>query len=410
MVPIIYCFAKRLFKKPEFALLTTVLFAFDFMHFVQTRIATIDTYGVFFILLMFYYMYQYCSMNFFKDGLKRTLKPLALAGLFFGLGAASKWICIYAGAGLAVMLFISLGKRYIEYDRIRRHGSDEERERVQCFWRYLLYTLLWCVLFYIVIPVIIYSASFLVYPDVMRPLREGDFEGYVKRLWSYQTLMYNYHSGLKSYHTYQSTWYEWPLMLRPMWFYSGSASPDLRATITSFGNPLVWWACFAGTIGLFAQVVRGKLRMTPVIGLILIGICANFAPWMLVTRSTYIYHYFATLPFIILSSVYLLKQLEDRYRWLSYIKWGWMAGTIGLFALFYPALSGILVPRVYLELLQWLPRWTFMGVAGPTSGRWAGLCVMLFIVIAFIIAGIVSYGRYGKRQSELLEVKSIEDK
>lgn len=103
MVPILYVFAKRLFKKSDYALLASFLFAFDFMHFTQTRIATIDVYGVFFILLMYYYMYQYYRMNFFSDGLQKTLRPLALAGIFFGLGAASKWICFYAGAGLAVI-------------------------------------------------------------------------------------------------------------------------------------------------------------------------------------------------------------------------------------------------------------------------------------------------------------------
>jgi hypothetical protein len=50
-------------------------------------------------------MYQYITMNFFVDGLKKTLKPLALSGLFFGIGAACKWTSIYAGAGLAVLLF-----------------------------------------------------------------------------------------------------------------------------------------------------------------------------------------------------------------------------------------------------------------------------------------------------------------
>lgn len=78
MVPILYVFAKRLFKKSDYALLASFLFAFDFMHFTQTRIATIDVYGVFFILLMYYYMYQYYRMNFFSDGLQRRSGRLRL--------------------------------------------------------------------------------------------------------------------------------------------------------------------------------------------------------------------------------------------------------------------------------------------------------------------------------------------
>ncbi|MDD4312078.1 MAG: glycosyltransferase family 39 protein, partial [Eubacteriales bacterium] len=65
MLPVLYAFGKRLFKNSNYALVLTTLFAFDFMHFTQTRIATIDVYSVFFILLMYYYMYQYITMNFF---------------------------------------------------------------------------------------------------------------------------------------------------------------------------------------------------------------------------------------------------------------------------------------------------------------------------------------------------------
>ncbi|NCB31018.1 MAG: phospholipid carrier-dependent glycosyltransferase, partial [Clostridia bacterium] len=47
MVPIAYVFAKRLFKRSGYALFCAGLFAFDFMHFTQTRIATVDVFGVF---------------------------------------------------------------------------------------------------------------------------------------------------------------------------------------------------------------------------------------------------------------------------------------------------------------------------------------------------------------------------
>ena len=53
MLPILYDFIKRLSGSTRISICGTVIFAFDFMHFVQTRIATIDTYSVFFILLMY---------------------------------------------------------------------------------------------------------------------------------------------------------------------------------------------------------------------------------------------------------------------------------------------------------------------------------------------------------------------
>ena len=41
MLPVIYNFSKKFFKETWISVVTTLLFAFDFMHFVQTRIATV---------------------------------------------------------------------------------------------------------------------------------------------------------------------------------------------------------------------------------------------------------------------------------------------------------------------------------------------------------------------------------
>ena len=95
MLPVMYLLLKELFGGTAVPALGTALLATDFMHFVQTRIATIDSYAVFFILLMFYFLLLWLEDE----------KPwqLALCGVSFGLGAACKWICLYAGTGLAVL-------------------------------------------------------------------------------------------------------------------------------------------------------------------------------------------------------------------------------------------------------------------------------------------------------------------
>ena len=91
---------------------------------------------------------------------------------------------------------------------------------------------------------------------------------------------------------------------------------------------------------------------------------------MFVTRSTYAYHYFSTVPYIILASVYLLKYIEDINEYnlslegakrtfirklIPNIKYIWIVLTIVLFALFYPVISGLEVPREYIYMLQWVP-------------------------------------------------------
>ena len=53
--------------------------------------------------------------------------------------------------------------------------------------------------------------------------------------------MFNYHSGLEATHPYSSSWYQWPTMVRPIWYYSGYVTDAVKEGISAFGNPLVWW-------------------------------------------------------------------------------------------------------------------------------------------------------------------------
>ncbi|HWQ57708.1 MAG TPA: phospholipid carrier-dependent glycosyltransferase [Clostridia bacterium] len=355
MVPILYAFGKRLFKNSEYALLVSVLFAFDFMHYTQTRIATIDVYGVFFIILMFYYMVQYFGMNFYSDGIRKTLKPLALGGLFFGLGAASKWICIYAGGGMAVLLFVSLLKRYAEYLRFKDSEDETLREAVKPFARYTIVTLLWCVVFYIALPVAIYLLSYLPY---VLSVSHYDLEG----IWGVQKFMYNYHSTLTATHPYQSPWWQWPLILRPMWYYVNyDVAEGSIGTISAMGNPAVWWVCCVGSAMALIKLIRGKLKPDHIWVALFVALLAELVPWVLVTRCTFIYHYFASVPFIILIAAYLLQKKEERDPAWAKAKWIWMGAAVLLFILFYPVITGTVVSRSYVSLLEWLPSWTFMG-------------------------------------------------
>ena len=41
-------------------------------------------------MLMYLFMYQFTQSNFNKQKISKTLIPLALSGLFFGIGAATE--------------------------------------------------------------------------------------------------------------------------------------------------------------------------------------------------------------------------------------------------------------------------------------------------------------------------------
>lgn len=99
LVPLMWCFARRLTHKRWAGAMAGALIAAGFMRFSQSRIATIDIYGTFFILLGAYFMVWYCQ-SVLQNGVDGSLLPMALGGVAFGLGCASKWTGIYAGQGL----------------------------------------------------------------------------------------------------------------------------------------------------------------------------------------------------------------------------------------------------------------------------------------------------------------------
>ena len=153
MLPILYVFLKNLFGRTAVAACGTCLFAFDFMHLTQTRIATIDTYGVFFILLMYFFLYRYLTLPA-GTPFRRGALPLFLSGLFWGIGAASKWTVIYGAAGLAVLYFIGLHAKW------RAWPVGEQAPR---FAPWLVKTLLLSALCFVAIPACIYCLSYLPY-------------------------------------------------------------------------------------------------------------------------------------------------------------------------------------------------------------------------------------------------------
>ena len=304
---------------------------------------------------MYYFMYRYMTLDYFQEGYRKSLKPLGLCGIFFGIGAACKWTCFYAGAGLAVLFFATLISRYQQARKLQTAASQKDRAAGAAFPREAIKTLLFCCVFFILIPLAIYFASYIPYYRYEAGQNPGYGFGDMCRIfWKYQDFMYSYHSGLDATHPYPSTWYEWPFTIRPMWYYFSGRNGQV-STISASGNPAVWWISTLGAIALY--LLRGMKLTRPHQGLFLmgIGILANYLPWVLVPRCTFIYHFFGTVPFILLASMYLVQMLEEKYPALRPVKWVWTGLGILFFLLLYPGLSGLPVSPEWGAFLKKLP-------------------------------------------------------
>ena len=212
--------------------------------------------------------------------------------------------------------------------------------------------------FFVVIPVLIYYFS---YYWLLRGEGLTSFWGMfskarVERVIEIQKNIFNYHAGLGGdTHYFRSPWYQWPVIWWPMWYYSGTAyMPDgVISSISCMGNPAVWWFGLAAL--LFVIVRMCWLRRAPKLYvMVVIAFASQYLPWVIVPRSTFIYHYFASVPFIIIASVLLLDYIRGRSDKAFKVTSGVLLGAaLILFIMFYPLESGLPTSREYAKYLRW---------------------------------------------------------
>ena len=411
MLPAMYMLGKQLTKRRTIGFAAMTMMALDCMHFTQTRIATIDSFPVLFIILSWLFMLRFMQRDIIGEPMKKVLPDLALSGFFMGCGIASKWIGIYSGAGLAMMYFwtclrhqslkdkkalrallclallclllcldgylvvtgrigkvlcgVLAGMLVWGYFLLYRFVESLRGDRA---FRRMLHLCLWCLLFFVAVPGVIYLLSYI--PYFAYAYKEDVFD-FFRMVIKAQEGMFNYHSkpGLGMDHPFYSPWYEWPLIKRPMYYASPSFVPEgWSYAIWCFGNPAVW---LIGLVGIGATAfVWAKRHVYTLPGgdqgmhltgsswsiapaFVLIGFLAQFLPWVLVPRGTYIYHYFASVPFLILGVSLLLYWIE---------KWNPMVGKAVLiiylvlclvfFVAYFPYASGVLTPRPWLDFMK----------------------------------------------------------
>jgi len=340
MIPLFYLFCKQLLEKTWLCVPATIWFTFDFMHYAQTRLATIDGFVTFFILGMFYFMYRYCMQSFYDTPIQKTYRSLIACGIFTGLSIACKWQGAYAAVGIAVIFFYLLWIRY----------QEALQQPEYHFWKKTVKTCAGCIVFFVLIPALIYAVSYIPYLQA----NGEDFWGILRN----QRDMFVYHSDtvVASEHPYASRWYSWPMMLRPIWYYSKSFADGFAAGISAFGNPAVWWLGIPATVYCVYLALRKKDFRAR---FLLIAYAANFLPWTAISRTTFIYHYFPSVPFVVLMIAYSFKQLSFPKKKL--ILFVYTGIVIGLFVLFYPVLTGIPVKESFvIHFLRWLPGWVLI--------------------------------------------------
>ncbi len=118
--------------------------------------------------------------------------------------------------------------------------------------------------------------------------------------------MYDYHNNLRATHPAASPWWAWPLDLKPVWFFQQSFGGSMSGAIYDGGNPVIWWLAIPAIAFVAWQAYR---RRSLGLGLISVVIAFTWLSWARIDRATFEYHYYATVPFVILGLAYFVAEL-----------------------------------------------------------------------------------------------------
>ena len=329
------------FTSHKWAIYGTLLMAFDFMHYTTGRIATLEPFSIFFIMGMFLFMIKATKHNYIHDSRKHYIN-LLVSGLFMGMAISVKWTGCYAVVGLALIYFIFNIQTFIKEKDYRLRNN----RTVELF--------LLSLIFFIIIPVMIYILSFIIVP--MYGTKWHNLNEFIDQVIQYNTYMFNYHTGLESTHPYSSKWYEWLFNIRPIWYYV-KRNPDTIMTISCMNNPLI---NISGVIAIIYGFYQTFIKKNQTFLILLIMYFTNLVPWMFVSRTTFAYHYYPCIPFLILILTYTLYHLSRNNRQFEYLMQAIIILSFILFIIFLPVTGGFETTNFYVQkFLRWLPTWYF---------------------------------------------------
>ena len=341
MMPLFYLLMKQLFNSSAAAAGATAVWAADFLHFAQTRLATVDTYNVFFVLFALIFMHRWMTLPDDMP-LRKTLLPLCLCGLSFGVGFACKWSVAYIGPFLIAMYVWKLVLRSRRSPKGARAG-------------FIFGTLAFSLLSFVIVPFGIYILTYIPYvfdkPVTLKAVWDAMYENQ-----SFMLYAHTNEASTGSTHQYSSSWYHWLINFRPLYFYLYSFE-DRVSAIFCFNNPALAWGGLIALMVCAVDAVRNRLFQPLFIGLAYVSM---MLPWVFIARYTFIYHYFPPSMMLAAAFGYMFWRLYHTHgakpakqRITMFV-----LGCALLFTMFYSILVGIPVSiHTFSDRLLWLPSW-----------------------------------------------------
>jgi dolichyl-phosphate-mannose-protein mannosyltransferase len=169
-------------------------------------------------------------------------------------------------------------------------------------WREVRRELPTLVAAFLVLPSLVYAATFLgvIHHPLLAPPWDGHswWRIFVNR----QEYMLRFHAGLGGTHPYESPPWSWLLDKRPIVYHLERDGTTVREVL-ALGNPLVWWPGIAAVLVQAAAWARSRSSRHPgavIVTLVVVG----YLPWLVLAHGrefVFLFYVLPTVPFLCLA-------------------------------------------------------------------------------------------------------------
>ena len=339
-IALIWCAGWLLFRSVSLATVAGLLTSLDGLHLVESRLALLDIFLMFFLLLAFVLV-----LLDRDDGRRRLLarmntSPLGpwlgvrwwrvAAGVACGAAAAVKWNALFSIAALGVLAVL--------WDMNARRVAGVRRWFTGALLKDGPWGFLTMIGTGLVTYLLTWSGWLLTdtgYDRNWAELNPGQgpqwLPSALRSLWEYHVAAYSFHTGLSSHHTYMAGPLSWFVMERPTSYYyespgagtDGCTVDSCSQAILNLGNPAIWWAAIPALgLGIWLWAVRRDWRFGALVGIW----AAGYLPWYLYPERTMFFFYaLSYFPALVLLLTGAIGVLTGR---LAVPRHGATAGTV----------------------------------------------------------------------------------
>lgn len=307
------------------AALAAFLLSMDGLYFVQARTGMLDVFGVVFMMAALLQFHRYWTA-----APERAGRRLPWVGVFLGLAIATKWNAAYASG---VIGLIAVARAFWLGRRAEAGGAGAVARHLG-----------WVALGLMVVPGLIYLLAYVPFFMVGHGL-----EDFVEL----QRQIFSYHSKLTATHAYQSRWWSWPLVQRPVWYHV-TRYENAVAHVYALANPILHWVLLPAMVWATAWWARRRDPAWLTAG---IGFFGQWLPWALVSRISFAYHFLPVVPFGCLALALALNRMTEGPRALRWLPWAYAFVLIVAFVFFYPVWACVPLTPQEFQWRLWMPTW-----------------------------------------------------